>query len=124
MRFLADESCDFAVVRALRSEGHDVLAVSEMQQRSIDRELMELARADNRILLTEDKDFGWLVFVAHMKSPGVVLIRFPATARRQLDSAVRHLMEDYSMDLEGSFVVLQPGSVRISPRADSHRKTQ
>jgi len=30
LRFLADESCDFAVVRALRADGHDVLAVSEM----------------------------------------------------------------------------------------------
>jgi uncharacterized protein with PIN domain len=53
MRFLADESCDFAV-RALRSAGHDVLAVSEFQQRSVDRQLMELAYAEGRILLTED----------------------------------------------------------------------
>ena len=30
LRFLADESCDFAVVRALRGEGYDVLAVSEV----------------------------------------------------------------------------------------------
>jgi hypothetical protein len=43
MRFLADESCDFAVVRALRSEGHDVLAVCEFHRRSVDRELMEEA---------------------------------------------------------------------------------
>jgi len=43
MRFLADESCDFAVVRVLRSDGHDVLAVSEFIQRSIEREVMELA---------------------------------------------------------------------------------
>ena len=27
LRFLADESCDFAVVRALRSAGYDVFAV-------------------------------------------------------------------------------------------------
>jgi hypothetical protein len=26
MRFLADESCDFSVVRALRSADHDVVA--------------------------------------------------------------------------------------------------
>ena len=45
MRFLADESCDFAVVRALRADGHDVLAVSELQQRSVDKEVMELALA-------------------------------------------------------------------------------
>src|SRR2546427_5939298 len=81
MRFLADENCDYAVVRALRSEGHDVVAVNEFQKRSVDRELMEMAQRDERILLTEDKDFGWLAFVAHLKSPGVVLIRFPASAR-------------------------------------------
>jgi predicted nuclease of predicted toxin-antitoxin system len=114
MRFLADESCDFAVVRALRADGHDVLAVSEMQQRSIDRELMELAKTDDRILLTEDEDFGWLVFVAHMQSPGVILIRFPAAARRQLDTAVRQLITFHAPELAGSFVVLQPNSIRIS----------
>jgi len=41
LRFLADESCDFAVVRALRSEGCDVLAVSEITSRSNDRALIE-----------------------------------------------------------------------------------
>ena len=119
MRFLADESCDFAVVRVLRSEGHDVLAVSEIQDRSIDRELMNLANAESRILLTEDKDFGWLVFAAHMQSPGVVLIRFPASARRLLGTANRRLMADYSLELAGSFVVLQPGSVRINRRLET-----
>src|ERR1035441_8417909 len=83
MRFLADESCDFAAVRALRGEGHDVLAVSEFQQRSVDKEVMELALAESRILLTEDKDFGWLAFVAHAESPGVILIRFPASTREE-----------------------------------------
>ncbi len=55
MRFLADECCDFAVVRSLRARGYDVLAVSEFQQRSVDKDLVELALAEKRILLTEDK---------------------------------------------------------------------
>jgi hypothetical protein len=38
LRFLADESCDFAVVRALRVDGFDVLAASEAAHRSDDRE--------------------------------------------------------------------------------------
>jgi hypothetical protein len=33
MRFLADESCDFAVVRALRSADHDVVAIAEVSPR-------------------------------------------------------------------------------------------
>ena len=116
MRFLADESCDFAAVRALRGDGHDVLVVSEFQQRSVDEELMELALAERRILLTEDKDFGWLTFVQQMRSPGVILIRFPSTARSLLGEAILRLIREHGALLEGAFVVLRPGSARISAR--------
>lgn len=114
MRFLADESCDFAVVKALRSAGHDVLAVCEFQQRSVDHQLMGVAYTQGRILLTEDKDFGWLVFVGHMHNAGVISIRFPATARAELAGSVTQLVSQLGPKLTGSFVVLSPGSVRIS----------
>jgi predicted nuclease of predicted toxin-antitoxin system len=114
VRFLADENCDFAIVRALRSAGHDVLAVSEFQQRSVDRQLMEMAYAEGRILLTEDKDFGWLAFVAHMDNPGIILVRFPASARAALAGSVTRLVSELGPRLTGSFVVLSPGSARIS----------
>ncbi len=61
MRFLADESCDFAVVRALRAAGHDVVAVTEMAPAANDETVIEIALNDGRLLLTEDKDFGQLV---------------------------------------------------------------
>lgn len=117
MRFLADESCDFAAVRALRAAGHDVLAVSEFRRRSVDRELMQTAHDEGRVLLTEDKDFGWLAFVTHADSAGVVLIRFPAGARRTLAATVVRLIEEVEhrgATLQDSFVVLRPGSIRIS----------
>jgi predicted nuclease of predicted toxin-antitoxin system len=114
MRFLADESCDFAVVRALRATGHDVLAVSEFQNSSVDEELMEMAFGESRVLLTEDKDFGWLAFVKHMNSAGVILIRFPAGARSSLATSIIGLVDDMGQKLPGAFVILRPGSVRIS----------
>ena len=52
LRFLADESCDFVVVRTLRAAGYDVLAVSEFMQRNVDRDLIELAHREDRLLLT------------------------------------------------------------------------
>jgi len=45
MRFLADESCDFAVVLALRAAGHDVLAVAEVARGAKDPEVIRLAPA-------------------------------------------------------------------------------
>lgn len=58
LRFLADEGCDFAVVRALRANGCDVTAISEIMTRSIDQQLIEQAYREQRVLLTEDKDWG------------------------------------------------------------------
>ena len=62
MRFLADESCDFAVVRALRAAGHDVTTVSAAAPGAEDQIVAALAGSDSRVLLTEDKDFGQLAY--------------------------------------------------------------
>ena len=61
MRLLADESCDFAVVRALRAAGHDVKAVVETHRGANDEDVIALALSAQRVLLTEDKEVseGW-----------------------------------------------------------------
>lgn len=118
LRFLADESCDFAVVRALRAEDYDVLAISEVSHRSDDRELIELASREKRILLTEDKDFGWLVYVNRAESAGVILIRFPGNVRQTLGQSITQIVRKQGEQLIGAFVVMQPGHVRISRQPD------
>ena len=113
MRFLADESCDFAVVRALRGAGHDVLAVVEVAQGADDRTVIARARDEQRVLLTEDKDFGQLVYADGEGSTGVVLIRFPGSIRRDLPAASLNLVGQFADRLTTSFIVLEPGRVRI-----------
>lgn len=88
MRFLADESCDFAVVRALRSVGYDVSAIVEIHPGVEDEVVLALARSEVRVLLTEDKDFGKLAYVDGQDTAGVVLVRFPARARSALGQTI------------------------------------
>ena len=88
-----------------------MLAITEFQHRSVDKDLMERALSENRILLTGDKDFGWLVFAGRMDSPGVILIRFPASVRSLLAESVRKLVTEHASQLVGAFVVLRPGAV-------------
>ena len=116
MRFLADESVDFAVVRALRDAGHDVLPVQEVIAGAPDRDVIALAATEGRVLLTEDKDFGWLFFASGEHSTGVVLVRYPASARSGLGRAVVSLVEEHGQQLADAFVVLEPGQVRLSNR--------
>lgn len=114
MQFLADESCDFAAVQALRAAGHDVVAVAELARGAEDSAIVELARSEGRILLTEDKDFGQLVFAAAHRTAGVILLRWPVTARSALGSALIELVAKHRDSLLGSFAVVEPGRVRIS----------
>jgi len=114
MRFLADESCDFAAVRALRTAGHDVVAVSDVARGAEDSFVVGLARAEQRILLTEDKDFGQLVFAAAHESAGVILVRWPVSSRSTLGAALSELVALHGEFLSNAFVVIEPGRVRIS----------
>jgi predicted nuclease of predicted toxin-antitoxin system len=114
LRFLADESRDFAVARALRSNGYNVLVVSEYMQRSVDRDLIEKVFQEDRILLTEDKDFGWLVFASHSASAGIILIRFPGNKPSTLVESVVQLVQQHETELKDSFVVIQPDQIRFS----------
>jgi predicted nuclease of predicted toxin-antitoxin system len=114
VRFLADESLDFSVVRALRTEGHDVLAVAEQRSGATDDEVAYLAATDERILLTEDRDFGRLFYGEHQARDGVVYLRYPAGTRGRLASDVVAAVRNQGDGLFGAFVVMQPGRVRIS----------
>ena len=77
---------------------------------------MEMAFREKRILLTEDKDFGQLVYAHSQQSSGVIFIRYPATARKTLPKAVAALVSEPQAELIGSFVVMSPGRVRIGGR--------
>ena len=114
MRFLADECCDKGLVRALRASGYDVLSVSDISPRAGDRDVIRLAVHEKRILVTEDKDFGQLVFAHGQKTIGVIFLRFPSSARSQILKEVLKLVKQQGERLAGSFVAVQPGRVRIS----------
>ena len=114
MRFLADESCDFDVVRALRRAGFDVLSISESTPRAEDSEVIKLALYEKRILLTEDKDFGRLVYSYGQETLGVIFLRFPTFARKQISRDVLNLVKQQGKKIAGSFVTVQPGRIRIS----------
>src|SRR5512134_2925795 len=105
MRFLTGESCDFSVVRALRSASHEVTAIVEVSPRAEDDDVREKAVRDDRILITEDKDFGQLVYAGMRGTGGVIFIRFPARARRNLADTVVQVVRQRGQSLVGRFRV-------------------
>ena len=113
IKFLADESCDILFVRTLRLAEYDVLSVAESYPSASDHQVLRHATKKKRILLTEDKDFGEWVFAHGKNVSGVILIRFPAIARRQLGEEIKALVDNHGLELMRNFVVLEPGRARI-----------
>jgi predicted nuclease of predicted toxin-antitoxin system len=112
VRWLADECVAAPVVAALRTDGHDVLYVAEAAAGLSDAKVVELALREQRLLLTEDKDFGDLVFRTEHAVPGVVLLRIapenPALRATRLAAAI----ERYGEALLGRYMVIEEGRFR------------
>lgn len=74
MRLLADEHIPPAIVSALRGEGRDVAVVGDaVEFGSSDADLLDYAREDNRVILSEDTDFrGADPELAGMSHPGIL----------------------------------------------------
>ena len=73
MRWLADECVPVPLVAFLRTGGHDVLYVAEAAAGLWNSDVIALALRERWLLLTEDKDFGDLVFRRGRAVPGVVV---------------------------------------------------
>ena len=112
MIFLADECCDADLVEDLRRDGYDVTYVVESMRGASDTVVLHRAQAEGRLLLTEDKDFGELVYRLRRSVPGI-LLRFDAAHRKLKFPRLRTLLERKSDQLESAFVVLDPDRARI-----------
>jgi predicted nuclease of predicted toxin-antitoxin system len=113
MNFLADECCDAALVEALRVDGHDVVYATESLSGATDEELLSHAFSEQRILLTEDKDFGELVYRLGRQTHGIVLLRFEVAERDSKIPRLRWLLRHEVERLPGAFVVLESNKVRV-----------
>jgi len=116
VRWLADECIDAGLVAHLRRSGHDVVYMAEIAPATTDIEVMEHAQREGRLLLTEDKDFGDLVFRRGGQVPGVVLLRLDpaqhALKRERLDSAIARFGEQ---GLRGRYTTVEEGRFRSRP---------
>ena len=115
MRWLVDECVDAALVRRLRSGGHDVIYMAEIAPASTDAEVMARAQHEERLLLTEDKDLGDLVFRRSGRIPGVLLLRLDpamhALKARRLEAAI----ERFGDSLFGRYVIVEETRFRLRP---------
>ena len=113
MNFLVDVCASSRALRALLAElGHDVLSALERNPRASDEALLALANEENRVLVTEDKDFGELVFVRRLPHP--CIIRFVDMRVEEKVIAMRELLEEHADAIrKDALIVVTRDRIRI-----------
>lgn len=113
MKFLIDVCAASRSMYSMLTElGHDVVSASERMPRATDAELMAFANKDRRVLITEDKDFGELVFARRLPHPCIV--RFVEMRVEEKVAAMRELIERHPDELTRStLIVVTRNRVRI-----------
>ncbi len=115
MNFLADAHISVEMVAMTRNLGHDCLDASVIPSRMQDIDVLRMAAADARVVVTSDKDFGELVFVHGIACPGVVLIRVALADESDRVAHVRSAWSKVMSRLPGSFVTITTSAIRARP---------
>ena len=113
MRFLLDEGLPLRLAAHLAEEDHDVATIGRDFPHALsDRMILEIALRERRIVLTNDTDFGELVFREHLPHAGVILFRLgyaPLTVRI---ARLQEVLTEYTDQLE-AFIVIAPQGIRV-----------
>jgi predicted nuclease of predicted toxin-antitoxin system len=112
-KFIVDECTGPYVASWLQKKGFDVLSVFEAFPGIKDTEILTIAQSEDRIIITNDKDFGEMVFKSGYSHHGIVLLRLNDERSENKITVLEKLLTHHSEDLIGNFIVLTENTIRI-----------
>lgn len=117
MKFLVDIGVGKSVDDYLTNSGHDVKTLRKIKANMSDEDILNLAIAENRIVITMDKDFGELVFHSAFNHKGILLLRLEDMNGDEKTEVMKYILDKYSESIPENFCVYKNGKLRIRSNA-------
>jgi predicted nuclease of predicted toxin-antitoxin system len=112
MNFLLDQSTDARLVSWLTQRGHNALRIGRDYPHGLpDEQVLAIAHREGRILITDDRDFGELVFRHRQPHTGVIYLRLASYSLALTTARLEHVLTNHAEHLD-RFLVVTPGDVR------------
>lgn len=112
MKFLLDENMELGIAVLLHNLGHDVAVVGrDYSAGTRDEDVLAIAVREQRIVLTNDRDFGELVVRLGFPHAGVVYLRIPSGAVGLKQARLAALLSS-NTEISNQFIVLSERSIR------------
>ena len=113
MKVLVDVGVSKVVERWLASQDVDVVAVRDLDPEMTDASILDSAAAQQRLVITMDKDFGELIVRSGRLHAGVLLLRLDAARSQEKLHVVQHIFAQHRDMLPGNYCIYQRGRLRV-----------
>ena len=112
MKVLLDMPVSSVLLDVLRAHGHEGVHAHQIgKDRASDRELLEIARREGRVIITADLDFPRLLALSEAEGPGVILFRGGSYSDREVPSVGTSF---------GRSAIESPGQFHLRCRSETH----
>lgn len=113
MLLVADECVDFSIIECLRKHDIEVYAIVEQDPSIIDEDVLNIAVRMGAPLITEDKDFGELVFRLKLPHRGIILLRLGNVPSEKKGELAARIILKHLPELPNTFAVFDGFVLRI-----------
>jgi len=112
IKFLADENVPIEAVKALKRKGLDIVSIIEFLTALNDKEVLDLANRENRILINFDKYFGELVVKEKVRIKGLILLRFAPKSPQEIAMRIWQILTS-QIPIENNLLIMKEYAVRL-----------
>jgi predicted nuclease of predicted toxin-antitoxin system len=109
---IADENIPLEIIEKLRISNIETYSIFDHKRGISDKEIIEFAQNPPKIIVTEDKDFGDLVFAYNQKKVSVILLRYHYLEMEKITTILIDFIQNHTIE-QHSFIVITPKSIRI-----------
>jgi predicted nuclease of predicted toxin-antitoxin system len=115
MKFMLDMGISPKTAVFLRNLGYDGIHLHDLKSdRSTDPAVLQMARNEERILLTHDLDFGELIAASGGNAPSVIIFRLRNMNPKNVNRFLNGIITEHRDALEkGAIVSVTEGRVRV-----------
>ena len=110
---VADENIHSSIIQALRQKGYSVYSITELHAGIKDRVVTEIVKQVKGVLLTEDKDFGELVFHKGIQNLTVFFLRYGKNDLPIILTSLLQIIDQYLNESKPHFIVITKNKIRV-----------
>ncbi len=110
---IVDENVDQLLIDQLKESSYKIISIRDQHAGISDREVIEIAKIHQGIVITEDKDFGELVFSYYIRGCSVILLRYGKPDHDKIVNKVLKGLDECAKSREHLFITITNKKIRM-----------